>query len=644
MSSDNKQQLRNLYSEIGFVFGGTTTFENILLLSVEDINSCTIDDVEKILCNQIKDGNFIRLFKQFKRNKGFEETFSFFDNLLNKYNIELDESTIRSLFKFSSSFFDDAEAVDLNNKLINQVLEVYNSSVDDFVDRDDENSNTSDIVKDYLKQIGKIPLLDESEIKDVFYKVKEYEENISKLEDEKNNLSLTLGNEDKIAEIDSKINKIEYDIKESYNYIIEHNLRLVVSIAKKYQNRGLPLIELIQEGNVGLTRNVSKFKVEKGFKFSTYITWWIRQAVTRALNEQSRTISLPDYVVDGIRDINKAKFRLSNELQREPSIKEIAEAVGLTPDKVKEYMKADQDIISLDEPVDSDDPDATRLDFTVKDDFETVEDYVIRKDSGKRMVDMIEELGEYEDKASEKSSTLNQRRRQIMELRYLGDEPLTLQEVGKKFGVSRERIRQIESKSIRIIKGKHKKNEDETNLIPIYDDKAINKKIENYNIYVQYHNLNIRVLEFHRPSGKFHLRCDNCGRTWSVPIRELGPTSTCIRCDYYRLKKMKEDQEKAKEKVAEPVLDTTPVNNENKSDFKSRLIGVSKYIGISIDELHRALYRVDTDDIGFLVKKYDSQMTPDEVTRFNELIRKVRNLVDVDKKSDSARKRKKNNL
>ena len=457
-------------------------------------------------------------------------------------------------------------------------------------------------------------------------------------------MSLTLGNEDKIAEIDSKINKIEYDIKESYNYIIEHNLRLVVSIAKKYQNRGLPLIELIQEGNVGLTRNVSKFKVEKGFKFSTYITWWIRQAVTRALNEQSRTISLPDYVVDGIRNINKAKFRLSNELQREPSIKEIAEAVGLTPDKVKEYMKADQDIISLDEPVDSDDPDATRLDFTVKDDFETVEDYVIRKDSGKRMVDMIEELGEYEDKASEKSSTLNQRRRQIMELRYLGDEPLTLQEVGKKFGVSRERIRQIESKSIRIIKGKHKKNEDETNLIPIYDDKAINKKIENYNIYVQYHDLNIRVLEFHRPSGKFHLRCDNCGRTWSVPIRELGPTSTCIRCDYYRLKKMKEDQEKAKEKVAEPVLDTTPVNNENKSDFKSRLIGVSKYIGVSIDELHRALYRVDTDDIGFLVKKYDSQMTPDEVTRFNELIRKVRNLVDVDKKSDSARKRKKNNL
>lgn len=644
MSSDNKQQLRNLYSEIGFVFGGTTTFENILLLSVEDINSCTIDDVEKILCNQIKDGNFIRLFKQFKRNKGFEETFSFFDNLLNKYNIELDESTIKSLFKFSSSFFDDAEAVDLNNKLINQVLEVYNSSVDDFVDRDDENSNTSDIVKDYLKQIGKIPLLDESEIKDVFFKVKEYEENISKLEDEKNNLSLTLGNEDKIVEIDSMINKIEYDIKESYNYIIEHNLRLVVSIAKKYQNRGLPLIELIQEGNVGLTRNVSKFKVEKGFKFSTYITWWIRQAVTRALNEQSRTISLPDYVVDGIRNINKAKFRLSNELQREPSIKEIAEAVGLTPDKVKEYIKADQDIISLDEPVDSDDPDATRLDFTVKDDFETVEDYVIRKDSGKRMVDMIEELGEYEDKASDKSPTLNQRRRQIMELRYLGDEPLTLQEVGKKFGVSRERIRQIESKSIRIIKGKHKKNEDETNLIPIYDEKAINKKIENYNIYVQYHNLNIRVLEFHRPSGKFHLRCDNCGRTWSVPIRELGPTSTCIRCDYYRLKKMKEDQEKAKEKIAEPVLDTTPVNNENKNDFKSRLIGVSKYIGVSIDELHRALYRVDTDDIGFLVKKYDSQMTPDEVIRFNELIRKVRNLVDVDKKSDSARKRKKNNL
>lgn len=630
MSSDYNQQLRNLYSEIGFVFGGTTVFQNTLLLNFDNINLCTIDDVENIICKQINDGKFIRLFKEYKRNKGVEQAFDYFNKLVNKYKIELDKSCIQELSNIASKYFDECDSVDIDNELIKNVMEAYTavSSIDEVDDESYEDSNTSDIVKDYLKTIGKIPILDEPEIKESFYKIKNSQETISNLESLKTNLLSIQGKEEEISKIDKSISNLKEDIKDTYDYVIEHNLRLVVSIAKKYQNRGLPLIELIQEGNLGLTKNIGKYKVEKGFKFSTYITWWIRQAITRAIKEQSRTISLPDYVVDGINDIKKAQYRLSNKLHREPTNEEVAEEIGIDVQKVKELIKVGQDLVSLDKPVDSDDPDATLGDFIVEPGYESVEDYVTRKDEGRRIVEMILEQDK-NNKSSKSTPESRERTIKVMKLRYLGSDTLTLEETGKYFGISRERIRQIESKEIRRIGVKYRKEEDETKLIPIYDLDVINKKQKDFELFVKYNNLHIKVTEFHRPSGKYYLECLDCGRKWSVSIRELGPTSTCIRCDYVKLQKRKENKEESEE-------------NTNKNDFKTKLVGISKYIGVSLSELHRALYRLNTDEIGFLVQKYNTEKTPNEIIEFNNLVRKVQNLVEVDKKSDMARKRKKN--
>lgn len=642
MSSDNKQYIRDLYFEIGFIFGGTTTFKNRMLLSVDDIDSCTLEDVEKIICEEISNGNFLKLFKQCMRNKGMVKAFDFFDKLFNKYNINLDKHQLHDLSRIVSKNFDDVTGTDLNNNLISSVAEILisESSIeedDSYIDNDEEQTSySSDPIKIYLKEIGKIPLLEDSEIMDIFNQIDSMKDDVDKLNKEKNNLSKDDENYNKkLSSIDEKIKLYNDEIKEKYNFIIEHNLRLVVSIAKKYVNRGLPLLELIQEGNVGLTKNVDRFDVKKGYKFSTYITWWIRSAITKAIKDQSKTIYIPAYVVDAINDIKKAMHKLRMKLYREPTVKEIAEEVGLDPEKVKEFLKASQDLVSLDKPVDNDDPDATLGDFVVDPNSESVEDYVTRKDEGKRMTAMIEELDTYQDKSSRHSPKLNNRRREIMELRYLGDEPLTLEEVGKKFDVTRERIRQIESKAIRIIHHKHAVEEDSSNLLPIYDENALSDKQKNYEIYCKYNDMHIKVLELHRPSGKFRLKCLDCGREWSVPIKELGPTSRCIKCDYEIMKKRNEPPKPIE--LGETDEHKSAISNE----FKTRLIEVSKRIGVSILELHRALYRVNTDEIGILVKNYDAQMTPEEAEAFNNVVQKVKSLVEVDKKSDMARKRRK---
>lgn len=651
MSSEKNNEILKLYNELGFVFGGITVFENRMLIAVKDLSLLTIDDVEREICSEIKNGKFLYMFKQYTRNKGIENTFDFFNKLFNKYNIELSNDTLKSLATKISKYLDkamDNKKIDIDNALFRSVLEVYNvdSEIGDEEDTD-ENYNSSDIVKDYLKTIGKIDLLEESEITETFYKINEYKDKIKELQNEKDNLTsepnicvtdeetididsynkMLDENEKKISEIDKEISDLKDKVQEKINYIIEHNLRLVVSIAKKYQNRGLSLMELIQEGNIGLIKNTDKFKVEKGFKFSTYITWWIRQAINRAIKDQSRTISLPDYVIDALSKINKARNKLANELKREPTDKELSEATGIDEAKIKDYIKANQDLVQLDKPADAEDPDSTIGDFITDPNFESVEDYTIRKDEGKRVLEMLDD-GYYDKKAKQTGMKDPDRPRKVMLKRYGVDDgdPKTLEEVGKEFGITRERIRQIEAKEIRRIKCMYRKEEDETNLPPVYDEVEIAKKKSNYELFVKYHELNIKVVDYHRPSGKFHLECLNCGRKWSVPIRELGSTSTCIKCDYDRLHGIKKEKD-TQTKELDP--------------FRLRLVSIARRMDVSLSELHRAVYRLNTDEIGFLVNKFDAPKSDAEMAEFTELVNKIYNLIDVDKKSDKARKRRK---
>ncbi len=329
---------------------------------------------------------------------GRQRGFVTYDEILKAFpNIETDVMFLEDLYeKFSSAKIDVLEG--------GGMLDISEDSAEKGYSRSD---SQYDSIQMYLREIGKYPLLNAEQERDL-------------------------------------AKRILSGDAEARNLLARANLRLVVSIAKKYVGRSpdLTLLDLIQEGNLGLFKAVDKFDYSKGFKFSTYATWWIRQAITRALADQSRTIRIPVHMVETIAKYKQVSRRLSQDLGRDPLAEEIALEMGIEVAKVYQIEKIDQDTVSLESPVGSDEEDgkSTLGDFVKDDKILSPDQEVARRILGDQLHEILDELSPKE--------------REILKLRHGLEDGIyhTLEEVGKKFGVTRERIRQIEAKALERIR------------------------------------------------------------------------------------------------------------------------------------------------------------------------------------------------
>lgn len=310
-------------------------------------------------------------------------------------DLDLDSNALDELYNVLTENHIEVKAEDEDE---GSSIDIKDDITDNIPD-ESKDMSVNDNVRMYLKEIGKISLLSLEE-----------EQELSK----------------RVAEGDEK----------AKNILAESNLRLVVSIAKRYVGRGLLFLDLIQEGNIGLMKAVEKFDYGKGYKFSTYATWWIRQAITRALADQARTIRVPVHMVETINKMARIERQMTLELNREPTDQELSKKMGLSVEKIAEIRKISQDPVSLETPIGEED-DSHLGDFLADERTMSPEDfatYEILKDELRQVLD-----------------TLTTREKEVLELRFglFDGSSHTLEEVGKKFKVTRERIRQIEAKALR---------------------------------------------------------------------------------------------------------------------------------------------------------------------------------------------------
>jgi RNA polymerase primary sigma factor len=300
----------------------------------------------------------------------------------------------------------------------------------------ESSSSTEDPVHTYLKEIGRVPLLNAELEVEIAQAIEAGNEAAARLAAHELANADDGPSEDLLTDSEQTRNRrlVRKGLR-AKDELIEANLRLVVSIAKRYRNRGLAFLDLIQEGNLGLMRAVDKFDHTKGFKFSTYATWWIRQAITRAIADQARTIRIPVHMVETINKVVWAQRQLLQELGREPTIEEVAQRVEFPIERVREILRINQDTVSLEQPVGDED------DFNLSD---------LIEDRGAVVPDDAATRSLLDAAVREALGHLTEREQDVVRLRFgLDDGKIrTLEEVGKEFGVTRERVRQIESKTL----------------------------------------------------------------------------------------------------------------------------------------------------------------------------------------------------
>lgn len=342
-----------------------------------------------------------------------------------------DEATEEPVVLNSLDAVEEPDAIDLDDEDLDTDEDTLNSNqyLDDVSD---------DSVRLYLREIGKISLLNAEEEIELAQKIVANRDELAEVQAKLTEDDLSPSERSKLETKAAKLSKPK-------DKMAEANMRLVVSIAKRYSGRGLDFLDLIQEGNTGLLRAVEKFDPDKGFKFSTYATWWIRQAITRAIADQARTIRIPVHMVETINKLLRTQRRMTQDLNREPTIEELAKELEMEPEKVEYVIKIKQDIQSLDAGVgrDGEEEDSTLGEFIEDEDSATPEESATSQLLKEQVQSVL--------------STLSDREQKIVKMRFGlgGGKSHTLEEVGQEFAVTRERIRQIEAKALAKLR-KHK--------------------------------------------------------------------------------------------------------------------------------------------------------------------------------------------
>lgn len=382
-------------------------------LSVKDINALGIDS-ESDDYDEIE--NFLQANEIDIISDDSTEEFSFDENNLETLDDDLflDDDTDLDMFQdedlIAIEEFNVESDADLNAKL-----------------------KVDDPVRMYLKEIGTVKLLGPEEETQLAIDVSNGKFAQEQLDSYENG-TLTLSDND-VAELKKLVDKSEY----AKNKLVESNLRLVVNQAKRYMGRGMQFLDLIQEGNMGLIKAVDKFDYEKGYKFSTYATWWIKQAISRAVADQARTIRIPVHMVETINKLVRVQRQLVQEKSREPYPEEVAEKMGISVEKVQMIQKIAQDPISLEQPI-GEEEDSSLGDFISDPNSLNPYEYTSKEMLKKELNEVLSGLTDREEK--------------VLRMRFglLDGRCRTLEEVGKEFGVTRERIRQIEAKALRKLK------------------------------------------------------------------------------------------------------------------------------------------------------------------------------------------------